>query len=111
MRGLPPWTCLDEGKFVALSSGKGCGFGYYCAEGVAEAAPEKWGEQAGSPPRASPRLRDRSTRTELQNLGFLVSVGKPSSLLPPNFALFEKKKNLSAGRFLLDLVIFLVALL
>lgn len=65
MRGLPPWTCFPEGKFVPLSSGEGCGLGYHCAEGVADAAPEKWGEQAGSPPRASPRHRDLSARTEL----------------------------------------------
>lgn len=28
MRGLPPWTCLAEGKFVALSLGEGYGSGY-----------------------------------------------------------------------------------
>lgn len=110
MRGLPRWTCLPEGKFVPLSSGEGCGFGYHCAEGVADAAPEKWGEQAGSPPRASPRHRDLSARTELQNLGFVASVGKPSSLLPLNFAL-GGKKNLSVRRSLLDQEIFLLEIL
>lgn len=86
MRALPPWTCLAEGKFVALPLGEGYRSGYHCTGGVADSVPEKWGEQALSPPRAPPRHRDHSARTKHQNLGFVASVGKPSSLLSPNFA-------------------------
>lgn len=86
MRALPPWTCLAEGKFVALPLDEGCRSGYHCTGGVADSVPEKRGEQAVSPPRAPPWHRNRSAGTKLQNLGFMASVGKSSSLLSPNFA-------------------------